>query len=190
MIDPTVELTEQDERDWRTERHKDIAAICWEKCERCNGDGFHKEYWPADDSGPDYILRPGCPCCDGQGTIQLHDPLRVGALYDAADDARERMGVKCYTRIASALSLAIRGAVSLSHQIDEVIPLTILTTVMSETVPDKVYVITYPEGCDCYDAHYRAMKSCKHQIAVWLVNIAEKKMAADTQFIREEKGYE
>ena len=184
-MDPTVELSQKDERDWRAERQEEIATICWKKCKECNGLGFTIEHWPADDGGPDYVLKPTCLGCEGERRIQLHDPLRVSALFDAADDARERMGVACYTRIACALSLAIEGAVNLSTP----------PTVESESVTGKIYTITSPEGCDCYDAYYRALKingrpACKHLIAVWLVNTAEKKMAADTQFIREEKAYE
>ena len=183
-MDPTVELSQKDERDWQAERREEIAALCWEKCLECNGQGYTIEYWVADDGGPDYALKPTCLGCDGTGDIQLHDPLRVMALFDAADDARERMGVECYTRITCALSLAIEGAVSLPWP----------PTVASQTVEGKVFTVTYPEGCDCYDAYYRAptidgQAACKHQIAVWLVKSADKKMAADTQFIREEKAY-
>ena len=174
MIDPTVELSQKDERDWRAERQEEIASICWQKCEECNGLGFSIEHWPSDDGGPDYVLKPTCLGCKGERRIQLHDPLRVSALFDAADDARERMGVECYTRIASALSLAIEGAVSLPWP----------PTVASQTVEGKVYTVTYPEGCDCYDAYYRAptidsQPACKHQVAVWLVKSVEKKMTAD-----------
>ena len=186
MHDPTVELSQKDERDWRAERQEEIAAICWQKCEECNGYGHHKEYWPADDGGPDYVLRPGCLGCEGQGHIQLHDPQRVAALYDAADDARERLGVWCYTRIISALTLAIEGAVD----VDE----SNTMLVASQSVEGKKYLISKAYGCNCYDACHRApwinhLPHCKHQIAVWLVNTAEEKMVADTQFIREEKGY-
>ena len=190
MTDPTVELSAQDERDWQAERQEDITSICWQKCQGCNGRGFHVDHWEAydqqDREGGEYILKVSCPYCEGQGHIQVHDPLFVEALYEAADDARERMGVGCYTRIVSALSLAICEAVSLAGA---------LATVASATVPDKTYTITYPEGCDCYDAHYRALKiggwpACKHQIAVWLVKAAEKKMAADELLIREEKDYD
>ena len=185
MHDPTVELSQKDERDWQAERREEIAAICWKKCEECNGRGYTIERWSADDGGPDYVLRPTCLGCEGEGIFQLHDPWRVEALFDAADDARERMGILCYTRIASALALVICGAVNLSSPV----------TVASASVPDRVYTITYPEGCDCYDAYYRAPKvghipACKHQIAVWLVKAAEKKMVPDEAFIREERGYD
>ena len=168
-MDPTVELTEQDERDWQDERQEEIAGICWQKCSACNGRGYSRERWPADDGGPEYVLRPSCPDCAGDGHVQLHDPQRVEALYAAADDARERMGVEIYTRIASALSLAIEGAVSLPWP----------PTVNSQTIEGKIYTVTYPEGCDCYDAYYRApmissQPACKHQIAVWLVKEAAK----------------
>ena len=113
MNDPTVELTEQDERNWRAERQEEIAALCWQKCQECSGRGFTIEHWPADDGGLDHVLKPTCPTCEGERRIFLDDPWRVGALYDAADDARETMGVECYTRIPCALSLAIKGAVSL-----------------------------------------------------------------------------
>ena len=58
----------------------------------------------------------------------------------------------------------------------------------------KIYTIT-TRGCDCYDAYYRApvisdQPACKHQVAVWLVKAAEKKMAEEAQFVREERGYE
>ena len=186
MIDPTVELSQKDERDWQAERQEEIAAICWQKCKECNGHGYTgPHHWEAEDAGPDYIFQTDCGNCDHTGHIQRHDPQRVEALYDAADDARERMGVECYTRIAKALALAIEGAGFLSSP----------ATIASQTVEGKVYTITYPEGCDCYDAYYRAPKiggrpACKHQVAVWLVKTAERKMVADTQFIREEKGYD
>ena len=186
MIDPTVELSQKDERDWQAERQEEIAAICWQKCKECNGHGYTgPHHWEAEDAGPDYIFQTDCGNCDHTGHIQLHDPQRVEALYDAADDARERMGVECYTRIAGALALAIEGAVSLPWP----------PTVASQTVEGKHYTVTYPEGCDCYDAFYRApmissQPACKHQVAVWLVKAADEKMAADEQFIREEKAYE
>ena len=184
MHDPTVELSAQDERDWQEERQEEIAAICWQKCPDCNGRKYTVEHWPDPLGGPDHVLRPTCLGCDGQGDIQLHDPLRVQALFDAADDARERMGVECYTRIAKALALAIEGAVSLPWP----------PTVASQTVKGKIYTIT-TRGCDCYDAYYRApvisdQPACKHQVAVWLVKAAEKKMAEEAQFVREERGYE
>lgn len=160
MIDPTVELSAKDERDWRAERQEEIAAICWQKCKGCNGIGFTTEHWPADDDGPDYVLHPTCLGCTDEGQIQLHDPLRVSALFDAADDARERMGVGLYTRITSALSLAIEGAVNIS----------LPTTVASVLVPDKFYTVSY--------------------IAIWLVKAAEKKMAEDVAFIQEERAYD
>ncbi|MCK5307186.1 MAG: zinc finger-like domain-containing protein [Zetaproteobacteria bacterium] len=184
-MDPTVELSAQDERDWRAERQEEIAAICWQKCEGCNGRGWNGQHWEGYGPGDaEYFVRVTCPHCDGQGQIQLHDPWRVTALYAAADDAREEMGVLCYTRIASALSLAIEGAVSLPWP----------PTVASQTVKGKIYTIT-TRGCDCYDAYYRApvisdQPACKHQVAVWLVKAAEKKMAEEAQFVREERGYE
>ena len=186
MHDPTVELSAQDERQWQAERQEDIAAICWKECPDCNGRGWLVKHWEAEDGGPDYTIRIPCVRCRGKRNIQLHDPLRVEALYTAADDARRRMGVGLYTRIASALSLAIGGAVMI---------LSSPVTVASASVTHKVHTITYPEGCDCYDAHYRATKfghipACKHQIAVWLVKAAEKKMAEAEQFIREERGYD
>ena len=170
-MDPTVELTEQDERDWQAERQEDIASICWQKCSDCNGQGFYIEHWPSDDDGPDYVLKPTCLGCDGQRRIQLHDPQRIGALFAAADDARDKFGVWCYTRIASALSLAIDGAVDLASR----------AAVESATIRGKVYSFD-PHKCTCYDAHYRAPRidgipHCKHQIAVWLVKTAEKKMS-------------
>ena len=161
MYDPTVELSQKDERDWRAERREDIAAICWRECPDCNGHGYTgPHHWEAEDAGPDYIFQTDCGKCDHTGHIQLHDPLRVLALFDAADDARERMGVECYTRIASALSLAI----------DEAVKLSSLIVVDSASVPDKFRTVSY--------------------MAIWLVKAAEKKMAADEQFIREEKAYD
>ena len=181
-MDPTVELVEQDERDWQAERQEELAAISWQKCEDCNGLGFNVEHLEADAgifppgrygyAEPDYVLHNPCETCDGQGHIQLHDPVRVTALFAAADDARERMGVWCYTRIASALSLAINGNVSFN--LDGTI------TVKSATVNGGFYHVAV--CCDCYDAYYQAPKiegkpHCKHQIAVWLVKTAEKKMS-------------
>ena len=174
-MDPTVDLSAHDESVWQAERQEEIAAICWQKCPACNGRGYSREHWPADDGGPEYLLRPSCPDCAADGHIQLHDPQRVEALFAAADDARERMGVWCYTRIASALSLAIDGAVTL-----EIYPGG-LPAVESATIGGKVYSFD-PQGCPCYDASYRAPRidsipHCKHQIAVWLVKTAEKKMS-------------
>ena len=187
-MDPTVELTEQDERDWRAERQEDIAAICWKECPDCNDQGHTVERWLADDDGPESIIRPTCDCCGGEGHMQLHDPLRVGALYDAADDARERMGVESYTRIAEALVLAISGAVK--EETDG----SGSATVESQTMVGKIYSILLIIGCDCSDAYHQApeirdIPACKHQIAVWLVRAAEKKMKEEKQFIREEKAY-
>ncbi len=173
MHDPTVELTERDERDWQDERQEEIAAICWQKCPACNGRGYDRQRWPADDGGPEYLLRPSCPECAADGHIQLHDPQRVEALYAAADDARERMGVWCYTRIASALALAINGGVTFIEDRG--------ATVESQTIENKFYTVPCGQGCNCYDAFLRAPKidgipHCKHQIAVWLVKAAEKRM--------------
>ena len=109
MTDPTVELSEKDELDWKIERSNEIAAICWRVCRHCNGRGGNMEHWEADQiinpqAGTlDYVMLVPCQHCEGQGKIQLHDPWRVEALYDAADDARREMGVWCYTRIASGL---------------------------------------------------------------------------------------
>ena len=171
MSDPTVELSVKDELDWKIERSNEIAAICWEKCEDCNGRGWHAQHWEGDlICAPEYILRLTCKDCDGKGQIQLHDPWRVEALYDAADDARVAMGVWCYTRISKALVLAVNGAVGLAGD---------YAIVKSQTVEHKKYIIA--RSCDCLDAHHRAPKisgtpACKHQIAVWLVKAAKKKM--------------
>ena len=176
-MDPTFDLSAHDESVWQAERQEEIASICWQKCEGCNGRGWngqHEEGYGPNDA--EYFLRITCHACEGEGHVQLHDPDRVTALYDAADDARERMGVWCYTRIASALSLAINGAVD----IDESRLATIL--VASQSAEGKFYLISHDCGCNCYDAHYRAPRidgipHCKHQIAVWLVKAAEKKMS-------------
>ena len=173
-MDPTIELTEQDERDWQAERQEEIASICWQKCSDCNGQGHHVWYWEDEGGGPDHLLRPTCRTCRGKSHIQLHDPQCVEALFAAADDARERMGVWCYTRIAKALALAIDGAVRM--EADE----SGSATVASQMTADKIYSVLLIIGCDCYDAHSRAPKiagipHCKHWIAVWLVKAAEKK---------------
>jgi len=170
-VDPTVELSVKDELDWMIERSNEIAAICWQKCPVCNGRGETLERWEAEDGGPDFVLHPLCDGCSGQCYIQLHDPWRIEALYDAADDARKEMGVWCYTRITKALALAVNGAVEID--IDGII------TVQSETGDGNYYLVTI---CwNCLDAHHRAPKMndvphCKHQIAVLLVNAAKEKM--------------
>lgn len=171
-MDPTVELSARENRDLMAERAAEIAAICWQECPNCKGRKIVVQHWEADDGGPDHVLTGSCARCDGTGTIQLHDPYEVEALYDAADDARAEMGVWCYTRIDRALSLAINGAVSGTD--DET------AMVASETSEGKNYYVT-PRNCGCHDAHYRApmiegKPACKHQIAVWLVKAAEKKI--------------
>jgi len=174
MSDPTIELSERDELDWKIERSNEIAAICWKKCEECNGRGFGIDHWAADDDGPEYTLRNDCHACEGEGHIQLHDPWRIEALYDAADDARIELGIWCFTRISKALALAISGNVTLWERPSK------NATVKSETVLHQFHTVT-PQGCGCQDAYYRAPKindvpRCKHQIAVWLVKAAEHKM--------------
>lgn len=169
MTDPTVELSAQDEREFQYKRHDEIAAICWTKCDNCNGRGSNVEHWEADDNGPEYVLCQECPICDGEGQIQLHDSWRVEALYDAADDAREEFGVWCYTRIVKGLALAIDNQVILN--------------ISGHKIKDKKYTVT-EQGCNCFDAYYRAPKindipHCKHQIAVLLVKAAEHKMYED-----------
>ena len=164
MTDPTVELSERDELDWKIERSNEIAAICWRKCEECNGRGWHAQHWEGDlIYAPEYILRLTCKDCNGQGDIQIHDPWRVEALYDAADDAREQMGAWCYTRISKALVLAVNEAVILEDD--------------GYKIKGKAYTIT-PQGCNCLDAYHRAPKindipRCKHLVAVHLVQYAE-----------------
>jgi len=175
MTDPTVELSEKDELDWKIERSNEIAAICWKKCSDCNGRGYHRTMWVDEEAGGcDYVLKPTCETCESEGQIQLHDPWRVEALYDAADDARREMGVWCYTRIASALVLAVNEGVTLWERPSK------NATVKSETAPDQFYTVT-PQGCGCQDAYYRAPKindipHCEHQISVLLVKAAEHKM--------------
>ena len=167
----TVEISQQQQEDaeFQAQRHEEIAAICWRRCEDCNGRGYHRTYWVDDESGGcDYVLKPTCENCEG-GHIQLHDPWRVEALYDAADDAREELGVWCFTRIASALALAINGNVYKGGP----------CTVASATEDGKLYLIA--PFCNCLDAFHRApmindKPACKHQIAVWLVKAAERKM--------------
>jgi len=177
VTDPTVELSVKDELDWKIERSNEIAAICWQKCESCNGRGFHVEHWEADQiinpqaGTSDYVMHVPCQPCDGKGQIQLHDPWRVTALYDAADDARAELGAWCYVRITRALALAVNGNVSFN--LDGTI------TVKSATVDGEFYHVAV--CCDCQDAYHRAPKinnkpACKHQIAVWLVKAAERKM--------------
>ena len=163
MTDPTVELSVQDEREFQAQRHEEIAAICWQKCTDCNGHGWPVQHRESDDGGPDYTFHIACGRCGGEGHIQLHDPWRVTALYDAADDAREELGVWCYTRISKALALAVNGAVILEDD--------------GYKIKGKAYTIT-PQGCNCLDAYHRAPKindipRCKHLVAVHLVQAAE-----------------
>jgi len=173
-MDPTVELSARENRDLAAERAEEIAAICWQECPECKGRGFNIQHWDYEmPNGPEYVLKITCARCDGTGTIQLHDPYEVEALYDAADDVREEMGVWCYTRIAKALSLAINGAVTFIEDKG--------ATVESESAKYKFYTVSFDRGCNCFDASYRApmiegKPACKHQIAVWLVKAAEKKI--------------
>lgn len=179
MTDPTVELSVQEDAEFQAARHEEIAAICWQKCRRCLGRGYTVSHWEADNKeDAAYVLKVECPHCAFQGQIQLHDPWRVTALYDAADDARQEMGVWCYTRIASALALAVNGNVRI---IEKVEINKAIVKVKSDTVEGKDYHVFPYQGCDCQDAHYRAPKindipHCKHQIAVLLVKAAEHKM--------------
>jgi len=174
----------KDELDWKIERSNEIAAICWKKCEGCNGRGFNVEHWEADQiinpqAGTlDYEMHVPCPARCDKGQIQLHDPWLVTALYDAADDAREELGVWCFTRISKALALAINEGVYKGGP----------CTVASATEDGKLYLIG-AQGCNCLDAHHRAPKindkpHCKHFIAVELVKAAEHKM-----FDQEPKHY-
>ena len=181
----TVEISQkqQEDAEFAAARHEEIAAICWKKCESCNGRGFHVEHWEAyDTEDAEYILKVECTHCTGEGEKQIKDPWRVTALYDAADDAREELGVWCYTRITKALALAVNGNVTLWARPSK------NATVKSETGFHQFYTVT-PQGCGCQDAYYRAPKindvpRCKHQIAVWLVKAAEHKM-----FDQEPKHY-
>ena len=176
----TVEISQkqQEDAEFAAARHEEIAAICWQKCENCNGRGYHRTYWvDEEDGGCDYVLKPPCANCEG-GQIQLHDPWRVEALYDAADDAREELGVWCYTRISKALALAVNEAVTLGDVI----------SVASETIEGMRYTLNN-SNCACLDAYHRAPKiddipHCKHFIAVELVKAAEHKM-----FDQEPKHY-
>ena len=159
----TVEISQQQQEDaeFAAARHEEIAAICWRVCRHCSGRGFNVEHLEGDPH--EYILKATCPHCKGQGEMQLHDPWRVEALYDAADDARETLGEWCYTRISKALGLAVNGAVTLEDD--------------GYKIKGKAYTIT-PQGCNCLDAHYKAPKidnipRCKHLIAVHLVQAAE-----------------
>ena len=186
MSDPTIELSVKDELDWKIERSNEIAAICWQKCEDCNGRGYHRTYWVDDEAGGcDYVLKPTCANCEG-GHIQLHDPWRIEALYDAADDAREELGVWCYTRITQALVLTVDEGVDLNGTVDFA-PRQDGDVVVTNSETGKRYLIR--GRCNCYDSYYKAPKingkpHCKHFIAVELVKAAERKM-----FDQEPKHY-
>lgn len=184
MTDPTIELSVKDELDWKIERSNEIAAICWKKCEGCNGRGFNIEHWEADEiinpqaGTSDYVMRVPCAKCKGEGEKQLHDPWRVEALYDAADDARKELGVWCYTRITSALVLAVNEGVDLNGTVDFA-PRLDGDVVVTNSESGKRYLIR--GRCNCYDSYYKAPKingkpHCKHFIAVELVKAANKKM--------------
>jgi hypothetical protein len=164
MHDPTYETFYREERDLATEREEEIKMLCWQECANCRGRGYTVEHWEAEDDGPDYALKAPCGACDEEGHIQIHDPLIVSELLDAADHLRQKCGVWCYTRIAAGLSLAINDAVGPDFK-----------TVKSASVKDRVYHI-YIDGCDCYDARFRAPKinhipHCKHYFAVQMAKV-------------------
>lgn len=165
MHDPTAELDYREERDLATEREEEIKQLCWQECASCRGRGYTVEHWEADDTSMfEYMVRRECGECDGEGHIQIHDPLIVSELLDAAECLRQRCGVWCYTRIAAGLSLAIDGFVSPDFK-----------QVHSASIKGRWYHIGL-DGCDCYDARFRAPKinhipHCKHYFAVQLAKV-------------------
>ena len=171
MYDVTVAHAERENVQELWERQKEIDGHCWRACTTCHGKGFSSSVWEAKDGGPDYVLRVNCMDCDGMGTVQIDDPNYVQALYNAADDLREEMGIEFHVRIFKGLALAIDRAVTLGKYNVEV---------RSQSVEDRVYELL--DGiCTCPDAEYQAPKVdglpvCKHRIAMWLVVEAQKEV--------------